>query len=60
MPDAVTIQNLEIRFEVEGDDDSSPLLRMVDERIEHAFNERQKEKLAAKERSLGDAPGEDT
>lgn len=59
MPDEITIQNLEIQFEVEGNDDNSMLFRLIDERIEQAFEQKQKDRQAAKDRSLGDRPVEE-
>jgi hypothetical protein len=54
----VTIQNLEVSFEVEGDGDEVAFARLFDKYIKRwgqsETEERERERLAESERSLGD------
>ena len=56
----ITIQNLEIRFDVEGDDDREAFARLFNEFIKRwssqAEEQRQRESEAMRERSLADLP----
>lgn len=56
----ITIQNLEVRFDVEGDDDRQQFARLFNEFIrqwaERANDDQRREQAAADERSLGDRP----
>ena len=56
----ITIHNLEVRFDVEGDDDRQQFARLFNEFIrqwaERANDEQCREQAAADERSLGDRP----
>ena len=56
----ITIQNLEIRFDVEGDDDREAFARLFNEFIKRwssqAEEQRQRESEAMRERSLTDLP----
>jgi hypothetical protein len=54
----VTIQNMEVSFEVEGDGDEAAFARLFDKYIKRwsqlETEERERERLAESERSLGD------
>ena len=56
----ITIQNLEIRFDVEGDDDRRTFAKLFNEFIgkwsSQAEEQRQREIEASRERSLSDSP----
>jgi hypothetical protein len=54
----VTIQNMEVSFEVEGDGDEAAFAKLFDKYIRRwsqlETEERERERLAESERSLGD------
>ena len=57
----VTIQNLEVRFDVEGDGDAAVFTRMFNAHIRHWQEQdqerRTRERRSAAERSLGERSG---
>lgn len=60
----VTIQNLEVRFEVEGDSDEAAFVRLFEKYIRQWNRKqqeaRERERWASRERSLGDRRDEES
>ncbi len=57
MPPNVTIQNVEVRLEVEGDDDVKRFAELFNKCYAQAEELKRHEQESAMERSLGDSPG---
>lgn len=59
----VTIQNLEVRFDVEGDSDEAAFVRLFEKYIKQWVRKQQeaqaRERWASRERSLGDRQEEE-